>query len=286
MEIKVRKAERTQKALKIELGGPSGSGKTYSALLMAKGIGGKVLFLDTENKSADLYADIMDFDKVDIEPPYTVDKYIEVMEYAEASGYDTLVVDSFTHVWAGEGGLLEDKMKLDMRPNSNSFTNWGKITPLHEKLKSQIIKININLIACIRAKSKHEIVKDEAGKTKIAKIGTEVIQREGFEFEFDTAFMLDMNHHASTESGKDRTRLFDGKYFVITEQTGKDLINWKMSAKAVEKTPEEKKSLLLDKCKVFGIVFTDAFKADMKTKTIEQQVEALSKLIAEKEAVK
>jgi hypothetical protein len=284
MEIKVRKAERTQKALKMLLGGPSGSGKTYSALLLAKGMGGKILFMDTENKSADLYADLVDFEKVDIEAPYTTEKYIEVMAYAEANGYNTLVIDSFTHAWAGEGGLLDQKAIFDMKPGSNSFVNFGKITPMHEKLKSAIIKLDINLIGCLRAKAQHEIVKDEQGKTKIEKLGTEVIQREGFEFEFDTAMMLDMNHMASTARGKDRTRLFEGKYFTISEQTGKDLIAWKQSAKPVERTPEQEKAYLLDKCKVLGVTFTDAEKAEMKAKDIPAQVEALKQIIKSKEA--
>jgi hypothetical protein len=238
-------------------------------------MGGKILFMDTENKSADLYSDLVDFEKVDIEPPYTVDKYIEIMDFAGKNGYSTLIIDSFTHAWAGEGGLLDEKSQLDLKPGSNSFVNFGKITPKHEKLKSAIIKIDINLIGCLRAKAQHEIIKDEQGKTKIEKLGTEVIQREGFEFEFDTQLMLDMNHMASTSRGKDRTRLFGEKYFIITEQTGKDLIVWKQSAK---KTLEQTKSELIAECKRLNIAVDIA---DMKTKTIEQQIETMQTKIKE-----
>ena len=287
MAIQVRKAERTQKALKVLLSGPSGSGKTYSALLLAKGIGGKILCLDTENKSADLYSDIVDFDKVDIEAPFTVDKYIEVMQYAESNGYQTLIVDSFTHAWAGEGGLLDEKSVLDMKPGSNSFTNFSKITPKQERLKSAIVQADINIIGCTRAKGKLEMTKDESShKVKIEKMGMESIQREGFEFEFDTQFMIDMKHMAETASGKDRTRLFEGRYFQISEQTGKDMMAWKQSAKAVERTPEAEKTFLLDKCKVLAVTFTAEFTAEMKAKTVSEQVTALKKLIAEKEATK
>ena len=233
MAIQVRKAERTQAPLKILLSGPSGSGKTYSALLMAKGMGGKILCLDTENKSADLYSDITDFDKVDIDAPFTVDKYIEVIKYVEVKEYSTLIVDSFTAAWAGEGGLLDEKGVLDLKPGSNSFTNWAKLTPQQERLKSAIIQADINIIGCTRAKNKLEMTKDENGRVKVEKLGMDSIQREGFEFEFSVQFMIDMKHMAETASGKDRTRLFDGKYFKITEQTGKDLMAWKLSAKAV-----------------------------------------------------
>jgi len=49
-----RKAERKKAKLRLGLVGPSGSGKTFSALLIAKGLGGKIAVVDTENGSADL----------------------------------------------------------------------------------------------------------------------------------------------------------------------------------------------------------------------------------------
>ena len=52
-----QKATRKQAKLKLAVTGPSGSGKTYSALMLAKGIGGKIALIDTENKSASLYAE-------------------------------------------------------------------------------------------------------------------------------------------------------------------------------------------------------------------------------------
>ena len=281
MEIKVRKAERAQAPLKILLSGASGSGKTYSALLLAKGMGGKILCLDTENKSADLYSDIVDFDKVDLDAPFTVNKYIEVMKYAEEQKYATIIVDSFTHCWAGEGGLLDEKGILDMKPGSNSFTNWAKLTPQQERLKSAIIQADINIIGCIRAKDKLEMTKDDNGRVKVEKMGLSGIQREGFEFEFTTEFLIDANHMAGTASGKDRTRLFDGKYFKITEQTGKDLIAWKQSAKPVERTPEQEKAHLIDKCKVLQITLDVA---KMKTLDIVGQIAEMKALITAKEA--
>jgi len=57
-----KKAVRSQAKLKLALTGPSGSGKTYSALQLAKGLGGKVAVLDTENGSASLYSDSFEFD--------------------------------------------------------------------------------------------------------------------------------------------------------------------------------------------------------------------------------
>ena len=53
--MEFRKAERKQAKLRLGITGPSGSGKTYSALLIAKGLGGRIAMIDTENGSGDLY---------------------------------------------------------------------------------------------------------------------------------------------------------------------------------------------------------------------------------------
>jgi ABC-type dipeptide/oligopeptide/nickel transport system ATPase component len=55
------KAERKKAKLRLGLTGASGSGKTYSALMVAKGMGGKVAVIDTEHGSASLYANDFDY---------------------------------------------------------------------------------------------------------------------------------------------------------------------------------------------------------------------------------
>lgn len=52
MTVFFKKAERKNAKLRLALAGPTGSGKTMGALLIAKGIGGKVAVVDTENSSA------------------------------------------------------------------------------------------------------------------------------------------------------------------------------------------------------------------------------------------
>ena len=51
------KATRKKARLRLALTGPSGSGKTMAALMIAKGLGGRVAVLDTEHGSASLYAE-------------------------------------------------------------------------------------------------------------------------------------------------------------------------------------------------------------------------------------
>lgn len=227
-----QKATRRRAKLKIAITGPSGSGKTYSALLLAKGIGGKIALIDTENDSASLYADqpgMPEFDTMNLRPPYTTAKYLEAMNAAVAAGYEILIVDSASHQWAGEGGVLARKEALDQKPGSNSYTNWGKLTPEQEKFKASILQSPIHLIVTLRSKQEYALSRDEkSGKNKVEKLGMAPIQRDGMEYEFTTVFDADMTHNVTTS--KDRTGLFDGKYFMLAEATGKELAAWLFNA--------------------------------------------------------
>jgi hypothetical protein len=221
-----KKAVRARAKLKLCLTGPSGSGKTLSALKIAKGIGGKIAVIDTENDSATLYAgreDVPEFDVLNLAPPYTTDKYLAAINAALAENYDLLIIDSGSHQWAGEGGLLQRKEQLDQR-GGDSFRNWGKMTPEQEKFKSAILHFPKHLIMTLRSKQDYAMSTNEKGKASIQKLGLAPIQREGMEYEFTLVLDIDMGHQAM--ASKDRTGLFDGKLFVPSEQEGKVLKNW------------------------------------------------------------
>jgi tRNA uridine 5-carbamoylmethylation protein Kti12 len=238
-----KKAQRTKAKLKLAITGPSGSGKTYSALRLAKGLGGKIAVIDTENGSASLYSDRFDFDVLEIRPPFSNDKYIGAIEASVKGGYDVLIIDSLTHQWAGEGGLLNKKEQLDAR-GGNSFANWAKMTPEHEKFKSSILHSNIHVIATMRSKQDYVLSENDKGKQAPKKVGLAPIQRDGLEYEFTTVFDCAMNHEAMTS--KDRTGLFGDRAFLITEETGAELSKWLSAAANVpeqskEQMPEQKK---------------------------------------------
>lgn len=231
-----KKAERKKAKLKLAITGPTGSGKTYSALRLAKGIGGKIAVIDTENGSASLYSEKFDFDVLDMKPPFTTEKYIEAINFAEKNGYETIVIDSLTHAWAGEGGLLEQKAQLDSRPNSNHWTNWGPIDKKDLALKNAYLHSTCHIISTMRSKMEYAQA-EENGKKKIQKVGLAPIQRDGLAYEFTTVFDIAMDHQA--ETSKDRTGVFDGRIFKITEETGEELAAWLNSGKT-ELTEDKK----------------------------------------------
>lgn len=228
------KAEKKQVPLKLALTGPTGSGKTFAALRIASGISQKVdsriAFIDTENHSASLYSDRFDFDVLNIDPPYTVDKYIDAIDDAIKAGYRILVIDSFSHAWKGEGGLLDKKTKIDAR-GGNSFTNWGVITQEQEKLVSKILHSDIHTIVTMRSKMVYELVESGNGKLKPQKMGLAPIQRDDVEYEFTLVLDIASDHNA--EQSKDRTSLFNGRIFLPTEETGAELIDWLLTGKVI-----------------------------------------------------
>lgn len=221
--MEIRKAQRKKAKLRLGIAAPSGAGKTYSALLLAFGIGGKVGVIDTEHGSADLYEDLGEYDIINIEAPYTIQKYRDALSMFEKAGYDIVIMDSLSHGWAGDGGLLDKQGKLADR-GANSFAAWRTITPEHNGLVEAILTSPCHIIATMRSKQEYVLETNEKGKQTPKKVGLAPVQREGMEYEFTVMLDIDMNHIAS--SSKDRTRLFDGQLFKITQAHGEALRDW------------------------------------------------------------
>lgn len=224
MDIKFQKASRKKAKLRLALIAPSGHGKTWGALEIAKGLGGKTAFIDTEAGSGDLYADKFEYDIIQMNAPFLPDKYIAAIKAAEEAGYDNIIIDSLTHAWAGSGGLLDQQGKLTDSGKANSFSAWRTITPAHNSLVDAMLQSKCHIIATMRAKTEYAVDKDENGRTQVKKMGLAPVQRDGLEYEFTVVFDIDRNHVAS--SSKDRTSIFDGQFVKMNEEVGKKLNNW------------------------------------------------------------
>lgn len=244
--ISFQKAERKKSKLRLALFGAAGSGKTLSALLLADGLkkNCKIAVVDTENGSAEIYADRVNFDVINFSPPYTPEKYIEAVHSAEKQGYDVLILDTISALWSGSGGILDIKQRIEKRGNKNSFTAWSEVTPMYNRFIDTLLQSNIHIIATMRSKAEYTIQKDEHGGIKgIAKIGTTPIMRGEVDFEFTTVFNLDRNNNAVVT--KDRTSMFDTTVpFRIDRETGKLIAEWLNvgSPRKIEKKVEEYKS--------------------------------------------
>ena len=184
--MKLQKAERHQVKLRIGLSGPSGFGKTYSALLLAYGITNdwnKIALIDTENKSASLYSHLGSFNVLSLDEPFTPERYIKAINVCEESDIEIIIIDSISHEWQGKSGCLEIHEQLGGR-----FQDWARVTPRHQSFIDAIILSKCHIITTSRSKVDYSLDKDGNGKTKVMKLGTKSITREGFEYELTVNF--------------------------------------------------------------------------------------------------
>lgn len=214
------KATKTKSKLRLALTGTSGAGKTLGALLIAKGLGGNIAMIDTENGSGNIYSDSCDYDICNLSAPYDPRKYIQAIHEAENAGYNIIIIDSISHEWNGQGGCLDLHARESSSGKGNSFTAWGKITPLHDAFINAITSSSCHIIATIRSKTEH-VIKDNM---QVIKVGLAPVQRDNIEYEFGTVFDISQNHLASVT--KDRTGLFPDTPFSITTNIGVALRNW------------------------------------------------------------
>ncbi|MBT6440313.1 MAG: AAA family ATPase [Flavobacteriales bacterium] len=218
--MQLRKANRKNTSIKMALQGPSGSGKTYSALLLAYGITkdwSKIAVIDSENGSAELYTQLGDYNCVPIQAPYTPEKYIEAIELCNKSNIEAIIIDSISHEWDSQGGIL------DIHGNmlGNSFTNWAKVTPRHNAFVNNILTSKAHIIATIRTKQDY-VLSEKNGKMVPEKVGLKAITRDGVDYEF--TLVLDINIKHNAVASKDRTNLFmDKPEFRINEKTGEKI---------------------------------------------------------------
>ncbi len=225
---------RQKSKLRMALVGPSGSGKTLSALYAAYGITGdwsKIALIDTEHERGRFYAERSDlstgkFLYASFVPPYSPERYIEyVNDAAQAVGADgVVIVDSFSHAWDNEGGVLDIKNEIaKTKPNKNDFSAWDEAGKIQNSLINSILSVRCHSIVTMRTKMAYAMEVNERGKTVPVKIGLAPVQRDSAEYEFDVVLQINREHIAC--ASKDTTFL-DKWCGVITPELGEQLRDW------------------------------------------------------------
>lgn len=173
--------------LTIALGisGGSGTGKTFTALRVGRGIaeaitgkkGAPIGYVDTENKRALHYKaafpEMAHFDFTAINDDgelvgFGPERWIEVIDAAEAAELPVLIFDSFSHAWEGVGGVLDLHAQVlerlvqqaqarangryEVDPSRFSQLAWAEVKPRYRRLIDRIVRAKTNIIICTRAK--------------------------------------------------------------------------------------------------------------------------------------
>lgn len=219
----IKKASRQKVKIKLGYAGPAGSGKTMSSLLTAFGLCNKwekILLIDTENGSGELYSNLGPYNVISLQSPFSPESYIDAINTAEDAGMEVIIIDSVSHEWDAKGGILETHTNM----TGNSFTNWGKVTPRHNKFVEAILQSKCHVICTLRTKTDYVLV-EKNGKQVPEKVGLKAITREGWEYDLTIVFDLDMKQQATTS--KDRSDMFMNKpQFTPSAATGKLIKKW------------------------------------------------------------
>ena len=253
MSITFRPAVRENVGLIIGMIGPSGSGKTFSAMRLASGLSGGKPFavIDTESRRALHYADQFKFDHGELHAPFRPDAYDEAIKAADKAGYPVIVVDSCSHEWAGEGGILDwqeeelDRMAGDdyRKREACKMAAWIKPKMSHKQMVQRLLQVKAHLILCFRAEEKSGMEKDKNGKTVIVQKGWQPICEKNMPYELTMAFLLtpekpgipqpiklQEQHKAAIDVSKP-----------ISEESGKKLAQWAVGGAPAAK-PEAPKA--------------------------------------------
>lgn len=200
----------------MALAGVSGSGKTLTALKIATALsdGKPFAVIDTEHGRAQLYTEepgVGVFDASPLGAPFSPDRYIARLHEAEQAGYGVVVVDSGSHEWFGEGGILDIVDAAARNIKGNSYMAWKTGTPVHQKFLDSFLQSTAHCIVTFR--SKQEYVEDtKANGTKgYRKEGTALVTRDGAEYEFDLVGEMDLQHNLVFS--KTRCSALDGRTF-------------------------------------------------------------------------
>ncbi|MGW7196608.1 AAA family ATPase [Streptomyces chryseus] len=189
-------ATRETAKARIALQGPGGSGKTKTALRMAEGLaaGGAIGVIDTERGSALKYApvpgrpDIESHEFAHLPMAFcSPENLIAAVKAAEEARLAVLIVDSWSHFWAGKGGLLARVDEESKKPGhaGGKYTAWAPVNDLEQDMLDALLGFPGHVIVTMRTKNDYEMT-----GSKVKKIGVKTVQREGAEYEVDV--VIDM----------------------------------------------------------------------------------------------
>ena len=271
------------KAPVVAIAGPSGSGKTESAMRLMRGYCGKDKFVvvDSEEKRA-LYkkARYQPWDWVDFQPPFTPERYVEVLEAVKH--YKGVIVDSGSHEYSGPGGLQDIQMATlermskgnESRMEALTAPSWKDAKQRHKsKFMSYLIRYPTPLVICLRAEPKVKFVKvmkDGRERTEIVDAGYQAICEKQFMYEMLVGCMMTADNAGVPQHIKQLEKDLEPIFLAnkqIDEGTGERLAAWAAGRQATTALAESELDALIDTMDVktlkeletaFGTAYTKA----------------------------
>jgi len=230
MSFTFNTAERRNTHMLISLAGASGSGKTFTAMTLATGICGDKPFavIDTEAGRALHYADQFNFKHADFAPPFTPERYLEAVKAAEKEGFEAIVIDSMSHEFDGEGGIMAMAESSGIKgPGA-----WKDPKMRHKKMVNAFLQVRAHLIFCLRAEEKIDMSKkDDRGRVIVENAGWFPICEKRFPYEMTASFTLNPSSPGVVDltlphkvQDQHRMSFLPGRH--ITAEAGAKLAAW------------------------------------------------------------
>jgi len=297
-------AEITEpRTIAMGLSGGSGTGKTFTALRIARGIaevmtgkkGAPIGYVDTENKRALHYKEAFpemchfDFTATDEKGDvvgFGVDRWIAVLDAAEAAKLPVVILDSFSHAWEGVGGVLDvqaqalDRLvreaekrangKYEVDPAKYGQLAWAEIKPKYRRLIDRIVRAKTNIIICTRAKPVMQKgfgqnqTNARATKTRRSDVPWDPASDGDLMFEMTAMVILDPSApgcpvHQIKVADQFKS-LFDPQRF-MSEKTGAAMAEWAKGQGDAQKQ-KEAMDLARDKARLGTAGFTDWWQSE------------------------
>lgn len=213
MTFNASPAVRKSMPVLVALYGASGSGKTFSMIRLLKGFEriskkptyiicteeGRVLHYAPEAGQKADGVSTFDFVYVKFEPPFTSERYAEAVDYCIKQGAGQIGVDSGSHEWEGEGGVLERQYDTALRMakgdvgrmEAMNMPAWNAVKKPHNALRMKLGRSPVHQVWCFRAKEKNVIGKDkDTKKQTITNIGFMPVGGTDLIFEFTLSGLL------------------------------------------------------------------------------------------------
>lgn len=222
MSFTIKPATRQGVKALVGIYGKSGGGKTLTSLLVARGLvgpTGRITLIDTESGRGSIFADIVPggYQVIEVDAPFSPDAYTEAVDLAEKNS-DAVVVDSMSHEWSGEGGVLDwQEAELDRMAGDNyskreacKMAAWIKPKLAHKKFIMRLLRLKCALICCLRGEEKTHIQKGVAPGEK-----TKVVTDEFSTPLFDSRFIYELLINFECVARKDpQTGLMEGGFVI------------------------------------------------------------------------
>lgn len=194
-------AQRTSIWARAFLHGPNGSGKSRGALELASRLfGGElhVTLINTEPERGRLYADRFRFSLIDLSTlgDFSPETFIAAVDTAESKHPGgIIVIDSTSHEWMGEGGVLS---------LADRFGDWKKVRPRHDDFVNRLKTAESHVIVACRAKMQYEVTEEERdGRARqvVSALGIGPVQDKDLPYEFNLIGSFEQATHLVTFTG-------------------------------------------------------------------------------------